>query len=157
MKRICSLILSGIIVASMLAGCQKIEKSDDDQEDAVESTQSDSTGEIISNNENVPVIEIVSDIATLYYPEKWSDNITVDKRHNTVSFTSNGTRLFDFVFGGTEGTLLGYYDGVEVRIMSYEIIEDNYTENEYITLRAMQEDIDIVIEHLIEDKKFILD
>ena len=156
MKRICSLILSGIIVGLMLAGCQKIDKTDGGEKDFAESTQNNTTGENMANKKNVPVIEIVSDITTFYYPEKWKEDITVGKNENTVSFTSNGTRLFDFIFGDTKGTLLGYYDGVEVRIVSYEIVEVNYTEDEYLTLRAMQEDIDIVIEHLIDDKKFVL-
>lgn len=135
-----------MLVLTMITGCRKLEESDGAGSVSDDSSQTD----------EIPVMEIVSDMANLYYPEKWQSRLDIANADNVISFNSKGTRLFDFIFGGTEGTLLGYYDGVEVRIVSYEIIEADYSEDEYLTLRAMQEDIDIVIEHLLEEDGFIL-
>lgn len=147
MKKIVYIALICMFVLTIITGCGKLEDGD------VTGSASDDS----ALTAEIPVMEIVSDMTNLYYPEKWHSSVDIVETDNVVSFNSKGTKLFDFIFGDTEGSLLGYYDGVEVRIVSYDIPEEDYTEDEYLILREMQEDIDIVIEHLMEDENFVLE
>lgn len=110
----------------------------------------------IVENENDSVFEIKTELTTLYYPEKWKDSITVKKNKKSVEFSCNGTKLFDLLFNGTKGYLLGTYNETEIRIVSYDIDEEQFTDSEFVELRAMQEDVNVIIDNLIEDDNFIL-
>ena len=76
---------------------------------------------------------------------------------NGVSVSSNGSKLFDLSFTGSEnGIFFGTYRQTPIYITSYEIDEAQYTEDEYSALRMMQEDIDTIIDNLMADPNFVL-
>lgn len=108
--------------------------------------------ELLSNE----VYQIETSKVQLYYPVTWQYKVQVNETSKGVEFSSDGVKLFDINFGGTEGSLLGKYLGQEIRIVTYVIDESQYNNSRYTELRSMQEDIDIIIKHLEEDENFKL-
>ena len=102
-------------------------------------------GEI--EDDNVEVYEIECEYATLSYPVKWKDKVDVESVENGVRFSSGGTPLFDILFGSDKGILVGTYDGQEVRVVDYPVKDAE--------LAAMQEDINVILDHLAADEKFV--
>ena len=107
------------------------------------------------------------DIETKYcklsYPTKWKEAVSVDISETgvyTVSFSAGETKLFDLMFGGSEGYLLGTLtqDGnaVEIFLNSYDIEKDRLSEDEYLNRLAMSEDVNVIISRLIENYEFNL-
>ena len=94
---------------------------------------------------------------TFYYPAKWQGAVQTEVTDNGVSVSSNGSKLFDLSFTGSEnGIFFGTYRQTPIYITSYEIDEAQYTEDEYSALRMMQEDIDTIIDNLMADPNFVL-
>lgn len=102
------------------------------------------------------VFGIETSVGTLYYPEKWKDQVTVDVSDSAVKFSANGIQLFDLLFGDGEGYLLGTYNGTEIRVVSYEIEQEGLSEQELNDLWAMQEDVNVILQHLMEDTGFAI-
>ena len=100
--------------------------------------------EVESNDDSV--YEIKTDFATLYYPQRWKDKVTVKTDKNQVQFSSGKTPLFTLSFGGNDGILLGTYDGKELRMIDYPL-DDKEMAN-------MQEDVNVILEYLRKDEKF---
>ena len=97
--------------------------------------------------EDVAVYEIPTPVVNLYYPEKWKNNVTVDIVDNTAKFSSSGTPLFDIVFGDGKGNLVGKYDGKEVRIVDYPLEDEK--------LSDMQQDVNVILDYLKKDSKYV--
>lgn len=94
---------------------------------------------------------------TFYYPAKWQDTVQTEVTDNGVCFSSNGSKLFALSFTESEnGLFFGTYKQTPIYIMSYEIDKAQYTEDEYGTLRMMQEDLDTIVDNLMEDPNFVL-
>lgn len=110
-------------------------------------------GEIVEDG-NDSVYGIETSVTTFYYPEKWKDIVTIDKTEDSVQFSYNDIKLFDLNFSGTDGYLLGKYKDIEIRVVSYEINEDNISVTELTELRAMQEDVNVIIQKLFLDNNF---
>lgn len=102
------------------------------------------------------VFGIETSVGTLYYPERWKDQVTVDVSDSAVKFSANGIQLFDLLFGDSEGYLLGTYNGTDIRVVSYDIEQGDLPEQEFHDLCAMQEDVNVVLQHLMEDTNFII-
>lgn len=99
--------------------------------------------------ESGDVFAIETPVTTLYYPAKWQDAVTVAVSDTKVSFTYGDERLFDLVFAETEnGYLLGTYDGTPIYVVDYEASSDEAV--------AMQEDVNVILQYLIEDDHFLL-
>lgn len=99
--------------------------------------------------EDDSVFEIETSVTTLYYPTKWKDRVTVDVEDTKVSFSCDGTPLFDLVFTESDdGYLLGTYSGTPINIVDYMVYDD--------TLAAMQEDVNVILQHLMEDENFVI-
>ncbi len=98
--------------------------------------------------------EIDAGFTKLYYPARWKDNIRTDKATNTVSFYYLDTKIFDIVYGGTQGSLLGRYDGKDIRLVSEKLDEEQYTEGEMVEIHTLQDDINVLLSELEKDKKF---
>lgn len=103
------------------------------------------------------VYTIESSLVTLYYPSKWKEFVTIETSDMSVKFSCNAVPLFDIVFGDTEcDSVLGYYNDIPVGVVTYDIYSGLFTDSEYVYLRAMQEDVDVIIEGLLSDENFIL-
>lgn len=89
---------------------------------------------------------IETSVVTLYYPEKWKNDINVEEQDNVVSFSADGTPLFDILFDSDDGVLLGTYNDVAVSLKNYE------PEGE--KLLAMQEAANDIVQHLYEEEGF---
>lgn len=99
--------------------------------------------------ESSDVFAIETPVTTLYYPVKWQDKVTVEVTDAKVSFTYGNERLFDLVFAETEnGFLLGTYENTPIYVVDYEVTSDEAA--------AMQEDVNVILQHLIEDDRFML-
>lgn len=125
----------------------------------IENLMADYTLELdeIIEPEEESVFEIKSSLVALYYPTKWKESILVETSENRVKFSCNSVPLFDIVFGDNENVSpLGYYKDIAVSVTTHDISSDFYTDSEYVYLRAMQEDVDVVIEGLLSDENFIL-
>lgn len=109
--------------------------------------------EVVDVNEG-KTFDIETSVATLKYPLKWKDVVNVDVQDNKVAFATDEEKLFDLEFGKSEGFLLGTYDGTEIYVVTYEIDSDKYSENEYMNLSGMQNDINVIVENLEKDSKF---
>lgn len=95
-------------------------------------------------------------VVTLQYPAKWQDRVTVDVSEERVCFSCGGTRLFDLLFTGQEGYLLGSYDGTPISVVTYDVDKTGRSEEELSELYAMQEQVNFIIQHLMADGKFVM-
>ena len=93
-----------------------------------------------------PCFAIETSVVTLYYPEKWKDEVTVAENDGAVTFSCGDTDLFAILFNSDDGYLLGTYDGVALSLVNYEVTEEKHM--------MMQEASNDVLQHLYEDKKF---
>lgn len=109
--------------------------------------------EIVDLNEG-KTFDIETSIATFKYPLKWQDEVKIDVQDNKVTFATEEEKLFDLEFGKSEGFLLGTYDGTEIHVVTYEIDRDKYSENKYMKLSGMQNDVNVIVENLEKDSKF---
>ena len=103
--------------------------------------------------------EISTPYATLNYPKEW-ENITkvkTEKNPYTVVFygatASGDVRVFDLIFDGDEGDLLGYilHDGstISLRLVTYDVDENTaLREQEKYDLAGMKTDVNFIIASL---------
>ena len=94
------------------------------------------------------VFEIKTGVVSLYYPSKWQSKVKTEVKSDRVLFSCGDEKLFDIVFGGKDGDLLGKYKDTEVRIVPYEL------KNSTDELIEMQEDVNVLLHKLMEDKAF---
>lgn len=106
-----------------------------------------------------PVYEpmvISTEYADLKYPGKWADRVTVKTEGNAVRFSSGSVSLFDILFNGTEGVVLGTIQGEDrntvVRMINYAIPADAA---DYDACCGMQEDVNFIMEALKNDYDFV--
>ena len=102
------------------------------------------------------VFEIETSVAKLYYPTQWKDSVKIDVEDGAVRFTSGNVKLFDLIFGESDESLLGTYDGTEIHVVSYDIDNKDITEGEHTRLLAMQDGVNVILENLQKDAKFKL-
>lgn len=94
------------------------------------------------------VFTIESRIGALRYPVKWKDRVTVEADDEQVSFSNGSVRLFALVFSEGEGYFLGTYGETPIYVVDYEVEgEEN---------RAMQDDLNVIIQYLLEEPEFSL-
>ena len=112
---------------------------------------------LIVEPKNKETVAVEAGGITFYYPAKWQDAVQTEVADNGVSFSSNGVEFFDLSFVDSESAIFfGTYQQTQIYIITYEIDETQYTEDEYDALRMMQEDIDVIVDHLISDPNFTL-
>lgn len=105
-------------------------------------------GEVVVK-ESSDVFAIETSVTTLYYPAKWQDEVTVKVSDTKVSFTYGKESLFDLAFTETEnGYLLGTYKDTPIYVVDYEATSSEAS--------AMQEDVNVILQHLIEDDNFVI-
>lgn len=108
-------------------------------------------------------IQIETPYGKLSYPEKYSEQFSFEQSEENgiykVSFygevAGKGKRLlFDIVFGETEDYKIGSINGTDVRVASYDIDVEGFSEEEREQIYGMQEAIDYVLERLEKIKGF---
>ncbi len=97
---------------------------------------------------------IETKIVTMYYPQRWKDSVTVKADDKAVAFSCDGTPLFTIYFGSEKGTLLGTYDGTELRLETFDFDKKKLNAAQIGIYEAMQEDVNVILQNLYEDKKF---
>ena len=97
-------------------------------------------------------MEVDSPIGTLYYPEKWKDDITFQVNGDQFEALYYENPLFTLYFGGEKGDLYGTvkYDGADIELR-YEMHDLDSTHENYETMISMQEDINIIFQYLIQE------
>ena len=98
--------------------------------------------------EDTSTIDIETSVVTLKYPAKWKEAVSVKVSEEKVSFVNYKTPLFDLVFSEGDGYLLGTYNGTPISIVDYPVKTDEQA--------AMQEDVNVILQHLMEDPNFII-
>lgn len=107
---------------------------------------------------------IKTPLVDLYYPEKWKKQINVEQVEGDIyKVQFNGKlekkdeiQLFEIVFGGTEGILLGTLDETEVYLIYNDIsFDDTWTEEEQNEVYVMQEESNYVIGMLQKEEGFV--
>ena len=92
--------------------------------------------------------DIRTDVVTLKYPAKWKDAVQTEITETGVKFSNNGTPLFDLIFSECDGYLLGTYKDTPIYIVDYPVETDEQA--------AMQEDVNVILQYLMEDPKFTI-
>lgn len=89
----------------------------------------------------------------LKYPQKWEDELSVTQEEDRVCFSRGELRLFDLVFNKPdEGILLGTVYGKQntvITVVTYPL------EGGDPEARQMQEDVNDVLDHLLEEYDFV--
>ena len=98
--------------------------------------------------EDSSTLDISTSIVTMKYPSKWREKVQIEVEDNGVKFSNNGTMLFDLMFIECDGYLLGTYSGTPIYIVDYSVNNDEQA--------IMQEDVNVILQYLMEDKNFII-
>ncbi len=110
-------------------------------------------GEALSKDPD-SVFQIKTKLTTLYYPKKFEKKVTVDVNDDAVKFTCDKVKLFDLVFGGEGENLIGTYKDTKIYVVLHDIEKGSLSDYEYGELLEMKEAINVIIDHLKEDKNF---
>ena len=106
--------------------------------------------------EDDSVFEIETPVATLYYPNKWKESVTIEKDGDSLRFSCGEIKLFDVLFNSDDGFRLGTYNDTTINVVDYEIDEDSFSAEDFERLCAMQEDINVILQYLMKDSNFTL-
>ncbi len=90
--------------------------------------------------------DVKTKVVTLKYPKKWEKKVKVTEKEDTVSFKAGDTRLFDLRFSKGDGNLLGTYKDTPIYVVEYKVKTDEQ--------KAMQQDVNVIINNLSKDKDF---
>lgn len=105
---------------------------------------------------------IDSAIASLSYPDKWKDFIETEQTDNAISFfgmvpAHDRMLLFTLEFGESDGYLLGTLNGTDISIVEGTLeFDDSWSEAEREEIYAMQEDVNVILQGLIETEGFVI-
>lgn len=104
--------------------------------------------------------DIETSVVTLKYPSKWKDLVSIEVKDSAVHFTYQDEKLFDLVLSEAENIdgayLLGTYDGTPIYIVSYSVDESKFSEDELSNYNAMQANVNVILENLKKEEKFII-
>ena len=106
---------------------------------------------LIGDESKEPTYTISAGGLELKYPKKWQSKVTVTTEEDRVCFSCGETKLFDLTFNTEEGYVLGTVKGEEytvIRVIDY-LFESGNEE-----LSAMQEDVNVLLNHLAKDYDF---
>lgn len=97
--------------------------------------------------EDTSVFDIKTPVVTLKYPNKWKDKVQVEVSEEKVQFYYNDRLMFEMCFFECDGYILGWYKDTPMYMVHYGPESDEE--------ELMQEDINVIIEHLNEDPDFV--
>lgn len=156
MKQKLIVLLLALAALAACAGCSDAEKTHENT--SVDGTSAEGT----HSQAELPTYVIRTPYCDLLYPERWKDAVTVTTvagEPYTVKFVlkKDGTPLFDLMFGGEKGILLGTLirkDGnVVLRSQSYAFDPER---EDYDTCCMIQEDLNVILQHLMEETEFLI-
>lgn len=105
--------------------------------------------------EDKSTFAIKTSVVTLQYPKKWEKKVKTEVSDKKVSFSADGTPLFDVCFEKTDGGILwGDYNKTPVYVLVHSLKDVKSSAEETEALHAMQEDCDVVLENLKKTKGF---
>ena len=111
---------------------------------------------IIANNvtDSADMMEVDSPVGTLYYPEKWKDDVVFQVNGDQLVALYHDIPIFTLYFGGEKGFLYGTvnHDGVDTELR-YEMHDLDSEREDYETMSIMQEDINIIFQFLTQEGK----
>lgn len=143
MKRFIAVILCALFVLS-LAACGQNTATDSNEPPIVQKN--------ITDSDEMTTIE--SAIGTLYYPKKWDGRVDFAGNDEMIEATCGEAKLFALYFDGDQGDVYGTLTLESGNIaLRYELFEiDDEAENAE-DLYAMQEDINVIFQYLIDEGK----
>ena len=145
-NKIILLIVTAFIASSViLAGCGN-------SSDSVSDNSAATADSAVSESQQ-EVYEIDTSIGKFYYPEKWKGIVTTKESDKAVSFYSEGVEVFALKLGGSEGFSVGTYKGEDLRLVTYKF-DDKLEKSRFDELCAMQEDANVILNHLKNDKDY---
>ena len=111
---------------------------------------------------NPSLMGIATKYGDLRYPKRWSEQLRTEvvEKGGNAAVEMYGTigeheelHLYDVVFGGDEGVPIGTVEAdgekVYVKLISYDLdFDDSWSEDEILTVKAMKEDINYLIDEL---------
>lgn len=88
----------------------------------------------------------------LQYPLRWKDLVSIDVDTNAATFSFGNEKLFTLFFncpdkGNVLGTVCGD-ENIVITISDYDVSDGNAV--------SMQEDVNVILQHLIEDYDFVV-
>ena len=166
-------VVIGIILLAFLVGCStqkegnsaavtSLPPSENDGQNASSETEdsvlvtplsSDEHNEqnASSENENNTFITEVAGLK-LQYPLRWQEQVSIEVDTNTATFSFDNEKLFTLFFncpdkGNVLGTVCGD-ENIVITVSDYDVSSDNAV--------SMQEDINVILQHLTEDYDFVV-
>ena len=115
-------------------------------------SKTQTTQPVTNEYDAVEVYSIEAFGLKLKYPAKWKGQVTAKQSDNRLCFTFGKQKLFDLVFNGDDGYVLGTVRGDEytvIKIVDYEIEIDS------LDAFIMQEDINCILNYLQKDYDFV--
>lgn len=104
--------------------------------------------QVVEYDDNT-TFDIKTSVVTMKYPKKWEEKVKIDVTEECVKFSNYETSLFDLYFKECDGYLLGTYKDTPIYIIDYPVESDEQS--------AMQEDVNVILQHLLEDSNFVID
>lgn len=168
MKKTAKKIIIIIVLFVLIVACsiylfknkQNNEKDIPDNENINENIVEEDNAMIV---DEIETFSIETKYVTLEFPSKWKDKVDItinDEEPYTVSFSYNDSPLFDLVFNGTSGFRLGSMINngqvININVNFYDVDSDSMSNEEYLNYCAMQEDINVIIDKLVENYGFII-
>ncbi|MBQ3150416.1 MAG: hypothetical protein IJB86_04135 [Clostridia bacterium] len=166
MKKYLALVVTVILLSVMLFGCES-ETGPVVTDTTQTETQTEAVTETTTEDPltlNPSLMGIATKYGELLYPKRWNDmlrtNVVEKDGISTVEmFATVGEHeeihLYDILFDGEDGVCIGAVtiDGVKiyVNLLSYDVdFDETWTEEEELTVLAMKEDINYLIDTLNE-------
>ncbi len=165
MKRyLFALMITLLVTSLLLAGCGG---NSNTQKETLSQTVTSTEAMTETTTEdplslNPSLMGIATRYGDLLYPARWKDNLRINSTEKdgiaTVEFyatvgSHEEIHLYDVQFDGEEGDCVGAFDfegqKVYVMLVSSDFEPDKtWTEEEILTVRAMKEDINFLIDEL---------
>lgn len=154
MKKISIVIAAIMVIALMISGCDN-KNGQSGQQRMETSVQDGSTPDTGKKDDDVFTIN--TKYGDLKFPKKWKDDVEVKitkEEPYTVSFSvkETGEKIFALHFGKGEGYLLGTLtsNGEQIKVF-VDDAELNEKAKDYDKLCEIQEDVNVILNHLTED------
>ena len=154
MKKRIALILC-ILMIFALAACSDKKASDDKDSAAAQDATEVKNDVVVDNNitDTNEMIYVETSIGNLYYPTKWAEDVSFDVSIDQVDASCGDVELFTIYFGGKKGDLYGVLTKDKKTELRYEMYEIDADAEDADDLCAMQDDINVIFQYLIQEGK----
>lgn len=153
MKRITATILCLVFV---LALCSCNGQNTDSTEAAATSDQQETENSLIDNNivDSAEMMTVKTSFTDLSYPKKWEKKVKFTVTDAAVQASCGDVKLFSLYFNDKKGDKYGtlIIEG-QTLTLSYELYDINEEESNFDELCAMQDDINVIFQCLIDEGK----